>query len=213
MNRYFVAATLGLMASALPCRADVVFSNLGVGDSFSGGGRILQGESVGSIGNVDQASSFTVGADSYYLTSLELGLGVSSAGPLDVILAADAGGAPGAALETISLNLNADGLALASASGNTVLDANTTYWVIADARGNFDGSWRFNDTGDVGLTAGRSASVGSFAYGPWNLRPDDERYALRVQGDLIPIPEPATIALMVCGAGMVALLRCRMGQA
>jgi len=148
-----------------------------------------------------------VGAFSYYLTSIELGLQVSSAGPLDVILAADTGGSPGAALETISLNLNANGLAFASASGSTVLNPNTTYWVIADARGGYDGGWEFNNTGDMGLTAGRSAPVNSFAYGPWNLRPDDTRYALRVEGSIVP--EPGSPVLLLLGFGLAVLMRYR----
>jgi len=204
MKKYCTIITCAILSQTLPSKADLVFSNLGAGDGYSAGGRILQGETVGTIGNADQASTFTVGALSYSLTSLELGLGVSAAGPLDVILAADAGGSPGAALETISLNLNADGLAYAAASGSTVLGANTTYWVIADAKGSFDGAWRWNNTGDVGLTAGRSAPVNSFAYGPWNLRPDDDRYALRVEGNVVP--EPTGSALLLLGFGLVRLV-------
>lgn len=205
MNKYLISSASVILGSALLTHADDVFSNLGAGDSFDVVGRILQGETVGTIGNVDQASTFTVGAISYSLTSLELGLGISATGPLDVILAADAGGSPGATLETISLNLNAgaDTLAFAAASGSTMLDANTTYWVIADAKGSFDGAWRFNTTGDTGLTAGRSAPVNSTAYGPWNLRPDDERYALRVQGNVVP--EPASVVLLLLGFGLAAL--------
>lgn len=207
MRTQLLATALFLSLISSPCQADVIFSNLGPGDTFSAGGRILQGESVGTIGNVDQASSFTVGGTSYLLDSLELGVNLTAAGPLDVILAADNGGEPGAELETISLNLGTgEQLAFAAAAGTTTLDANTTYWVIADAQGSLDGGWRFNTTGDVGLTAGRSASVGSTNYGDWNLRPDDDRYALRVQGAPVEIPEPTTAALLgLAGLGAVAL--------
>ena len=204
MNKYAIIAASVILGSGYPSQADIVFSNLGAGDSFSNSGRLLQGETFGTIGNVDQASTFTVGALSYYLTSLELGLQVNSAGPLDVILAADTGGSPGAALESISLNLNANGLAFASASGSTMLNANTTYWVIADARGSYDGGWEFNNTGDLGLTAGRSAPVNSFAYGAWNLRPNDDRYALRVEGRIVP--EPGSSVLLLLGFGLAGLL-------
>ena len=193
-----------------------VFNNLGPGDSFDLVGRLLQGETVGTIANVDQAAAFTVGPANVVLTSLELALGVSGTGPLDVILAADNAGEPGAAIETISLNFDSTGetLALASSAGNLLL-ANTTYWVIADARGSFDGAWRFNNIGDIGLTAGRSAPVNSFAYGPWNVRPDDDRYALRVQGREVQVPDAGrTAVLLALGLGsLFALLKRVRGQA
>ncbi|MCO6042656.1 PEP-CTERM sorting domain-containing protein [Aeoliella sp. ICT_H6.2] len=207
MKTQLIVTAIVLSFAAAPSQADVIFSNLGAGDTFSAAGRIFQGESVGTIGNVDQAASFSVGGTSYLLDSLELGVNVTSAGPLDVILAADNGGEPGAELEAISLNLAVgEQLALASAAGTTMLDANTTYWVIADAKGSIDGGWRFNTTGDVGLTAGRSAGVGSTNYGDWNLRPDDDRYAFRVQGTPMEIPEPTSVALFViAGIGATAL--------
>lgn len=200
MIKYVLIAVGTILGAGFSSNASTVFSNLGPGNSFSNSGRVLQGESVGTIGNVDQASSFTVGPANYAMTSLELGLQVAGfgAGPLDVILAADAGGAPGAALETISLNLNSSGLVTATASGTTVLYANTTYWVIADAKGTFDGAWNFNNTGDVGPTAYRIAPPNSFAYGPWNVFPStDLRYALQVNGNVVP--EPTTAALAFCG--------------
>jgi len=83
----------------------------------------------------------------------------------------------------------------ASFPGTLQLNANTTYWVIADAQTTFDGSWNFNSTGDLGNTAGRSNN------GPWDLRVNDDRMALRVQGTLVP--EPASLAVI---AGMLGLI-------
>jgi hypothetical protein len=179
--------TVGLLVgSTWLSSAAVIFNNFGPGDSFGPFGLLLQGEDVGTIANVDQAASFTVGANNYLLTSIELGLGVAEgkAGPLDVILAADAGGEPGAALETISLNLlSGEQVTFAAASGSTLLSANTTYWVIADAKGTLDGGWNRNNIGDLGVTAGRSAKTGTVDYGPWDVRdPDEDQFALRVSG-------------------------------
>ncbi len=199
-----ISGTLLLLAAlAATSRADIVFNNFGAGDSFSASGRIIQGESVGTIGNVDQAAAFTVGAIPARLTGITLGIGVdgppnTGTGPLDIILAADAAGSPGAALRTLPLNVNSTGDQTVSVSdgGTLVLAANTTYWVIADGKTTFDGAWRFNNIGDVGLTAGRSN------LGAWNLRPDDDRYAFRVEGRPA-VPEPATIFL--CATALAGL--------
>ncbi len=190
------------LAAGVACgrgEAAVIFSNLGPGDSFSSSGRIVQGPDVGTIGDVNQGSTFTVGSADAFLTSLSLVIGVNGSpntgtGPIDVLIAADAGGSPGAVLRTLSTNLGATGDQLVTLpdDGSLELSANTTYWVLMDGEGGFDGAWRFNDTGDVGLTAGQSEP------NPWNPRIDDERYALRVEGRFA-VPEPTTGLLVLIG--------------
>lgn len=204
----YSAFSLVVMGLALATRADIIFNNFGPGDSFSDSGRLLQGEAVGTIGNVDQAVSFKVGANSYRLTNISIGIFVDTppnvgTGPIDILLAQDSGNGPGATLRTFPLNATLTGKQILSVADNATLqlDANTTYWVIADARGSFDGSWNSNTVGDLGLTAGRSDN------GPWNLRPDDDRMALRVEGRVVP--EPSSLALLGMGAGVVGLVRRR----
>lgn len=57
--------------------ADIVYNNLGPGDTFSVGGRILVGPDNGAFGNINQAASFSVGPTAHYLTDVVLGLGVT----------------------------------------------------------------------------------------------------------------------------------------
>jgi hypothetical protein len=204
-----VSAALLVLSLSSAARADVIFNNFGTGDTFPDSGRIVQGEAVNNIGNVDQAVGFTVPASNNYdLTDIRIGIGVFSSpfngeGPLDIILAADSGGLPGAALKTFSLNINSTGEQIAHASGGATLQLNagTQYWVIADGKTTFDGGWEFNPIGDMGPTAGRSDN------GPWNLHVDDKtRMALRVEGRAIPSPEPASVVLLAMGAiGLVTL--------
>lgn len=197
------------LASALAfacggAEAAVLFSNLGPGDSFSFGGRLVQGPDVGTIGDVNQASTFTVGPTGAFLTSVSLGINANDppnvgTGPVDVSITADAGGAPGAILRTLPANVGVSGEQLLTLpdDGTLLLSANTTYWVLMDGEGSFNGSWRFNTTGDTGLTAGQSEP------NPWNVRVDDERYALRVNGQLVPEPTTALLALLGATAALL----------
>src|SRR3954452_23392759 len=111
-----VLAFITVLVVSVPSatRADVVFDNFGPGMSFPDVGRILQGESVNNIGNVDQAASFITGANEVFVTDAKLSIYVSwrdnspfdGRGPLDIIIASDAAGMPGAAISTRTLNLN-----------------------------------------------------------------------------------------------------------
>jgi hypothetical protein len=195
-----VSFTSAALAAALftvapsSARGDIVFNNFGAADAFGNSGRLLQGESVGTIGDVDQAVSFTVGGSPYNLTLVSLGINIGgpgvNTGLLDVEIWSNAAGLPGAALDVVTLNVNSQGKQIVTANfgGSPQLSAGTTYWIVADARTTLDGGWNFNSTGDVGNTAGRSDN------GPWSLRVDDDRMALRVEGTLVP--EPASVAML-----------------
>jgi hypothetical protein len=196
-----------VVACCSPLRADVLFNNFGPGDAFSNSGLLLQGPDVNTIGDVNQAAAFTMGATGALVTSAQLGIGTGGptpgTGPISVVIAADAGGLPGAALQSSTVNVTMSGQQVISAGypGTLFLSPNTTYWVIADAEGTFDGGWDFNTTGDTGPTAGQTEG---FA---WSLHAPEQRFAFRVQGRLVP--EPASVALVVSGLVGLAAFRKR----
>src|SRR3954453_24117271 len=129
-------------------RADVVFDNFGPGMTYDIAGRLIQGESVNNIGNVDQAASFTTGPNEVFVTDVKLAIYVDSPanspfdgrGPLDISIASDAAGLPGAALDTRTLNVNTYLYQVVGASfgGALHLNPNTKYWIIADGKTTFD---------------------------------------------------------------------------
>jgi hypothetical protein len=203
-----IVIVVGLSFSSLS-RADIIFDNFGPGFSFPDVGRILQGELVGNIANIDQAASFTTGPNGAFVTDVKLGIYVSSPanspfdgrGPLDVIVASDAGGLPGAALSTTSLNVNnyLGQVVDAPTAGLVQLNPNTKYWIIADAKGKFDGAWEYNPINDFGPVAGRSNN------GAWNLQnANDPRLVFQVQGR-VPVPEPTSIGLLAIGFVAIAI--------
>jgi len=174
--------------------------------SFPDVGRILQGESVGNIANVDQAASFITGANEVFVTDVKLGIYVDSPtnspfdgrGPLDIIIATDAAGLPNAALGTRTLNVNTylGQVVDASFGGAVHLDPFTKYWIIADAKTTFDGAWEYNPINDFGPVAGRSNN------GPWSLQnANDPRLVFQVSGRL-GVPEPASMGILATLVGM-----------
>ncbi len=208
----FLAALILFVLTAVrlctPAHAAVVFDNFGPADDFQNGGRILEGPDVGSVGDVNQANFFTVGPDSQFVTSISLGLFVNDSpsigtGLLNVVIAADAAGAPGAALRTLPIDVDSTGKQVVTVSddGSFSLNANTNYWIVADAEESFRGSWNFNSIGDNSLTAGQTEGF------PWNVRsPDLPRYAMRIEGR---IPEPSTLLLAAISLlGLTCRSRC-----
>lgn len=205
ISRYFSLKPLAVFALTMiviagtgsPAQAAVFFNNFGAGDDFSNVGRILEGPDVMSIGDVNQAN-FYVPMEAHTVESISLGIFVNDSpaigtGLLNVVVAADAAGAPGAALQTLPIDVMSTGkqIVTATADGSLMLSAGTPYWIIADAEEAFRGSWNFNTIGDNDLTAGQSEP------NPWNVRsPDEERYAMRIEG---VVPEPSTLLLVCAG--------------
>jgi hypothetical protein len=214
IHSWIAVALVALLSSALASssHATIVFSNFGPGLSFPDVGRLLQGPLVGNIADVDQAAYFINGPFTTFVTDVKLGIYVDSPtnspfdgrGPLDIIIASDAGGLPGAALNTTSLNPNTflSQIADAPIGASVILAPNTKYWIIADAKGTFDGAWEDNPIGDHAADAGRSNN------GPWSLHSaNDLRRVFQVEGRTIP--EPTFLGLLATAFLVTSCTRSR----
>jgi hypothetical protein len=209
IKRGLATSGIALAASVLTAsswsstaHADTVFSNLGPGGSFDE----FSGWSLGGPGappEQDVAGVFTTPAVAYTLDSAELALdrfGGSTNDTLTVQLWSDVAGAPGAVLQSTTITgiTAVETLHAATFGGTFVLQPNTTYWLVADARTDFDGSWWNNATGDTGV-ATRDTDADAWGASA-QVSP-----AFRINGT---VPEPATGLALLAGAGLL-LTRCR----
>jgi len=199
-----MAVMAAIALYAVPLRADTIHSNLGPGDSFD----LIQGWNVttlASVTGVDQdiAMPFTVIGTSHTFTSAELAmLHVGGTPSLDILLTADAGGVPGAVIETMNVTV-VGGPALVTATSvlNPTLVAGTTYWIATVAGGDHSSEWMF-----AGSPVGGNHIFGTpgFSYdggASWSTLPQEEA-AFRVNGNVVP--EPASQTLL--GLGSLGLL-------
>lgn len=179
----------------------VIHSNFGPGDDFNMvSGNLVLGPDEASIGNIDQAMRFTVGAVDTYFTSAELGLRLTDGLDfLNVLLMSDAGGLPDSVLHSMGVSglpgPDVPAIVTANAGAAVLLSANTTYWIAADAGSDTEIVWHRNSIGDLGR-AGRSGDP----VGPWNFNPDQDTLAFRVNGRLVPAPGAGMVATLACGA-------------
>lgn len=207
--KFFKLAVLMCSLAASAAHAADFFNNFGPGNSFTDGGLVLQGPSVGTIGKIDQANAFTTDGNGYLLDSVSLGV-FADTGPtivstdgLKIQIATDAGGLPGGVLASADIpNIPATGKQIVTAAFSPVaLAPNTTYWVIANSQGGFSGSWDTNDIGDLGPTAGRAND------GAWDLHGVNEtRFAMELSGRVIPAPEPQAWIFMLGGAAFASVV-------
>ena len=198
-------AILSLLAIAPEAMAGTIYDNLGPGDSFGLGGRLLQGPDVNTIGDVDQAARFNTGGFFHEGIEVSVGINVTGLGPIAIQLWSDDGATgPLSMLATDTYTPELFGEQLVQRTfGTLMLTPSTNYWVVLDGLTVFDGAWNRNSTGANGVTAGRTAG------NPWNIRnPDgDGMLSLRVVSRVQTVPEPTSIAAL--GLGAVAFLRRR----
>jgi hypothetical protein len=146
-----VGALFALAMITLPANADILFNNFGPGDAYLPNVVYSIGRFPGDTITYVQGDAFIVTGGNFTLDSLTLALNWGGSGPnaVDVQLRADAGGKPGAVLESFHLeNLGILGLpnppVIATSALHPLLLAGQQYWVTASASDVTDIGWNFN---------------------------------------------------------------------
>ena len=148
--------------AGMTTRAEVVYSNLGAGDSFHpiesfwiSGPATAVGTPPMLVGNFDLAAPFVVsGSQDFRFDAAELPLSRSAGNnSLVVRLLADGGGVPGSELasRTIGGIPDSGSPALVTADFSTAgirLEAGLRYWLAADTETDASMLWHANTTGD-----------------------------------------------------------------
>ncbi len=199
-----IALALGTLPGA--AAADVVFDNFdGPGGGFHPTDNLIAAEIVSdppsfSYSSLRSAARFTVPGTSYRLDSVTLPISRESDVPeaLRVRLTEDAGGAPGATIETLidgggawpAFAIPFTATFTLASSLHPALDAGTSYWIVVEP-GDFpmlrdpyveDYRWFQNTTGTTVEVLQQSESTPTLPTDPWPGPPFDAPLAFRIEG-------------------------------
>ena len=185
IRRFFLVVSMAVLlaaSSALPGKADTIYSNLGEGGTFDTGNGWLVGGSMQVI-----AHQFIPAAD-FTFTDAQLALGVISGGlnTVNVYLMTDSDGLPGDILELMiatDISPFPGDLATVTSKVQPTLGAGTPYWIVASAPGANE-EWNFNSTGVFSTDTNFVFNLMDSPTGPWLPVPaGDALSAYQVNGD------------------------------
>jgi hypothetical protein len=211
VRNLLICTALSLAAPAI-APASVIFTNFGAGHSYdTTGGNPIGNAFDGS--NYAEGDTFTPAASATFgsvQVALSCSFGCPAAENFTIAVSSDAGGGPGALIESFNFPattlgpLGTNNVPVTAASIlKPLLTAGTPYWITVTSSLSYSIAWNWNLTGD---TADQAISIdgGSSWFSPSGLTPG----AFEVNSATTsPVPEP-NAGLMISG-GLLIGLRCR----
>jgi hypothetical protein len=184
--------------------ATVLFNTFGPGDSYTTYAGWVLGVGFPWPGNnITQGDQFSfTGLQAYNLATIELAAGlVTGTNQLNVSLMSDAGGQPGAVMESFSFTDQMDGFGgsypplLGTSVLHPLLTPGTDYWLIASAPDDTCAAWNISSPGVVGQHAYKQGA------GAWEIIDGTALGAFRINGTIGAPVIPAPGALLLGGIG------------
>lgn len=210
----YVVATAFLLAvvTAVPVKADTIFSNFGPGMSFN----TTTGYALGPAPGQVVAVGFTTKAE-FKFTDARIAVGfVSGSVPFEAFLETDNGGMPGSIIDALNLagtigNFPPGSVVTYDSSASPLLASGASYWlVLVETDPGTQVEWNLNSIGDLSGGANFAFNESGNPTGPWSVAlPGFARTAFQVDGALIGTPEPATLFLLGSGLAGIAFGRRR----
>lgn len=206
MSRFFrgLLVTLTIAAAAQGVgRAEVIYSTLGPGDSYSStGGQAVHTPSSAGGTYAAHAAVFTIGGTGDYLfTSAELPLlHYVGENAFTIRLYTDSNGLPGSILESFDVIAPTSGLLTVVSGGGIVLEAGRSYFLAAlpILSSTSFGIW-------YATVLGATGDYYSFdELATWHVQATAEEPAFRINGTAA-VPEPASLAMAATALGVFAL--------
>lgn len=207
MKRFaLIVASVMAMSFTSSSLGDVIFNNFGAGNSYNTGSGWTLSDGAPINVDWDQGDAFTVNGGDYFLTHIDLAIGlVLGQNRIFIDVYTSVGGLPGVVIDSAVIedqmgtfgSNNAPIVALFD--GSTVLHSGVQYFITASTDTNTWAAWNLNSINDTGLHAFRQN------LGDWDAN-NNTRGAFRVKGDLVPAP--GVLALLGM-AGLVARRRRR----
>jgi hypothetical protein len=217
-------AFIWLAGSQVARASTIIFSSLGPGGTFAGGGGFVISGSMAAVPlpedlDLDEGGQF-IAPQTVRLDTIEAGLSVfAGTSALELWLMSDipqpgTPGRPGIVLESFSFtnlphtNVDPDTLSVGTSTLRPVLTAGTAYWIIAHAP--VEDSWGFFHNQDLDATFVHGAVAFRADGDDWSVLGNSLVPAFRVSGTPVEaeIPEPASIGLLGISLGAFIARRC-----